>query len=543
MPEASSGGVQPPPRAARAIVRIGGMSCAVCAGAVEGALRSVEGVAEASVSLGAEKAVVVFKSGPVPHSRLRAAVEAAGYSYLGVEGEESERVEREARERELRAKLLRAAIGLAFGAPLMVLSLLPHELWHRVGLGMGDVSFVMLLVSIAPFAYTSGPIFSAAHRSLRARTLSMDVMYAMGIGVAYVSSAMGTFGVVLTSDFMFYDSALLLAAFLMFGRYLETRARGRTSEAIESLLRLQPKTAVVIVDGRRVERRVEDVGVGEAVLVRPGERVPVDGTVVEGESFVDESMMTGEPMPVHKAPGSPATGGTLNGSGALMIRAERVGSETALARIIRMVEEAQLSRPRIQRLADRAVAWFIPFVLAIALSSLALWYLVLGASLLFSLGTLISVLVIACPCALGLATPTAVTVGVGRGAELGILIRSSEAFETSKELTIVVFDKTGTLTRGRPEVTDVIPAPGVSEAELLRVASGVERGSTHPIAEAILRAAGERGVEPAGAEGFRAQGGRGASATLIPAGAPSSAASGEARAGGADGGADGCAAG
>ncbi|MEM3042248.1 MAG: heavy metal translocating P-type ATPase [Thermoplasmata archaeon] len=499
----------------RAVVKIGGMTCAACARAVEGALKRIEGVKGVDISLAAEKAVVIHE-GPAPDpSVLKSAVERAGYRYLGLEGEESERLEREERERGLRDRALRASAGLAIGLPLMCLSLIPHSFWHDRGIGMDMLSYSMLAVSLPVFVYTSGPIFSGAWRSLRNLSLGMDVMYGMGIGVAYVASVLGTFELVLSRDFMFYDSALLLAGFLMTGRYLEARAKGRTSEAIKGLLGLQPRSALVFVEGMELEKRIEDVTVGETVLVKPGGRIPVDGVVVGGESFVDESMLTGEPMPVHKSPGSRVVGGTLNRNGVLRVRAERVGRDTVLAQIIRTVEEAQLSRPEIQKLADTAVAWFIPVLLVVALSVFAIWYFFVGETLLFSLGTLIAVLVIACPCALGLATPTAVTVGVGRGAELGILIRSGGALEASGRLTAVAFDKTGTLTKGRPEVTEVVPVEEGGEDGVLRLAASVERSSQHPLAGAIVRRAEERGMQLDEVEGFDTHGGMGVSGRVL----------------------------
>lgn len=280
----------------------------------------------------------------------------------------------------------------------------------------------------------------------------MDIIYGMGIGIAYVSSIMGTFHIILTPEFMFYETALMLAAFLTLGRYLEARAKGRTSNAIEKLMGLQAKTATVVKDGSEMDVPVEEVQIGDIVLVRPGEKVPVDGEVVEGESYVDEAMLSGEPVPVLKRAGNLVVGATINKNGILRFRASKVGSDTVLAQIIFLVEQAQGSKLPIQRIADKAVSYFIPVVLIIAFSSFAVWYFVMGMSLLFSLTTLISVLVVACPCALGLASPTAITVGLGRGAELGILIKSGEALEAAERLTTVAFDKTGTLTVGRPMV-------------------------------------------------------------------------------------------
>jgi Cu+-exporting ATPase len=336
----------------------------------------------------------------------------------------------------------------------------------------------------------------------------MDVMYAMGIGVAYGASILGTFGIILTPDFMFYETAVMLASFLTLGRYMETKAKGRTTEAIKNLIGLQPKSATLLKEGQEVEVSVEEVQVDDLILVKPGEKIPADGLVVEGQSYVDESMISGEPVPVLKAAGQNVVGGTLNENGLLKFKATKVGRDTVLAQIITLVEEAQGSRPPIQRIADRAVAYFIPTILAIALAAFVYWYFIASETLLFSLTALISVLVVACPCALGLATPTAVTVGIGRGAQLGILIKSGEALEASEKLSSVAFDKTGTLTVGRPDVTD-LKAFGMDEKDLLRLAASAESGSEHPLAEAVVRKAKEKGLSLIEASQFEALPGEG----------------------------------
>jgi Cu+-exporting ATPase len=375
------------------------------------------------------------------------------------------------------------------------------------------MNLLMLIISAPVFVYVSHPIFKAALRALRNRNLNMDVMYAMGIGVAYGSSILGTFRIVLTPDFMFYETAVMLAAFLTLGRYLEAGAKGRTSEAIKKLVGLQPKTATVLRSGQEVQMAVEDVLVDDIIAVKPGEKIPVDGLVLEGESYIDESMITGEPVPVLKSPGQSVVGGTLNKNGVLKFKATKVGKDTVLAQIISMVEQAQGSRPPIQRIADRAVSYFIPVILAIAFASFTIWYFVLGETLLFSLTRMISVLVVACPCALGLATPTAVTVGIGRGADLGVLIKSGEALEASEKLDFVAFDKTGTLTVGRPDVTD-LASFGMDQKEMLRIAASAEENSEHPLAEAVVRKAKAEGIDLADAKDFYAYPGKGVFAVV-----------------------------
>ncbi|MFH1214280.1 MAG: copper-translocating P-type ATPase, partial [Candidatus Neomarinimicrobiota bacterium] len=363
------------------------------------------------------------------------------------------------------------------------------------------------------FIYLSYPIFRAAWQALKNRSLNMDVMYAMGIGVAFIASLLGTFEIILTRDFMFFETAVFLATFLTLGRYLEARAKGKTSTAIKRLMGLQPKTAIVIRDGLESEIPLEMVALDDIVIVKPGGKLPVDGVVTSGESFVDESMLTGEPLPVFKQSGNKISGGTLNQNGVLRVRAERVGSETVLDQIIRLVEQAQGSRPPVQRLADVAVSYFIPVILAIATLAFLFWYFIAGQTLLFALTTLISVLVIACPCALGLATPTAVTVGIGRGAELGILIKNGAALEIAPRVTHVVFDKTGTLTTGKPVVTDIFTV-AISAEELLRNAAAVENNSEHPLGAAIVRYTQDKNITIPEATNFSAFGGRGVAANV-----------------------------
>ncbi len=483
-------------------IKVGGMTCVMCARTIEEALTRLPGVADAIVNLAAEKVYVTYNARITVPADMRKAVEDAGYQYLGMEGELSEGAEEKVRALELRARMKRVLAGFAVGIPLMVLMYLPIDFHHS------SIAYLLLVVSTPVFLYVASPIFSAAWRALKHRSLNMDVMYSMGIGVSFAASVLGTFRLFLSREFMFYDSAILLAAFLSMGRYLEAKAKGRTGAAIKRLMGLQPRTAVRVTADGESEVFIQDVQVDDIILVRPGERVPVDGEVVEGMSFVDESMITGEPMPVLKEKGSALVGGTLNRNGLLRLEARKVGKDTVLAHIVRLVEEAQGSKPPVQRLADNVVAYFIPVVLAIALLVFTIWYVVLGSTLLFALTALISVLVVACPCALGLATPTAVTVGLGRGAELGILIKNGEALETSQRITVVALDKTGTLTRGRPEVTDILPAAG-DEGTLLRLVAALERNSQHPLGKAVVAKAEELGIEPGEASRFDTLGGKG----------------------------------
>jgi Cu+-exporting ATPase len=492
-------------------LKIGGMVCATCVQTIEAALRALPGVISANVNLGTEKAYVTYNPSVSAIPDMKKAIEDAGYQYLGIAGEVSEEAEKNAREKDLHDKFLRFTVGFAVSIPLML------SMWVPLPLSMQTLAYIMLVISTPVFFYVAYPIFRAATMALRNRSLNMDVMYAMGTGVAYVASVMGTFGIILTNEFMFYDTAIMLASFLMLGRYLEARAKGRTSEAIRKLAGLRAKTATIIRDGKEEEIPIDDVVAGDIVVVKPGSKVPVDGDVVAGESYVDESMITGEPIPPLKAKGSRVVGGTINTNSVLSVKATKVGRETVLAQIIQLVEDAQGSKPPVQRIADTAVTYFIPVVLAIAATAFIVWFFVFPVPpdpLLFAMTTLVSVLVVACPCALGLATPTAVTVGIGRGAELGILIKNGEALEVAEKITTVVFDKTGTLTKGKPEVTDIIPV-GISEQTLLGLAASVEKNSQHPLAQAVVRKAGSTGITIEPADHFDTYGGKGVIATVL----------------------------
>ncbi len=489
-------------------LKIGGMVCATCVQTIEAALRALPGIISANVNLGTEKAYVTYNPSVSTIPEMKKSIEDAGYQYLGIAGEVSEEAEKIAREKDLHDKFLRFSIGFAVSIPLML------AMWVPIPLSMHTLAYVMLVISTPVFYFVAYPIFRAASMALRNRSLNMDVMYAMGTGVAFVASVMGTFGIILTHEFIFYDTAIMLAAFLMLGRYLEARAKGRTSEAIRKLAGLRAKTATIIRDGKEQEIPVDDVVVGDIIVVKPGSKVPVDGEVVAGESYVDESMITGEPVPPLKEKGSRVVGGTLNTNSVLSVKATKVGRETVLAQIIQLVEDAQGSKPPVQRIADIAVTYFIPTVLAIAAAAFIVWFFVLHSTLLFALTALISVLVVACPCALGLATPTAVTVGVGRGAELGILIKNGEALEVAEKVTTIVFDKTGTLTKGKPEVTDIIPV-GVTEQTLLGFAASVEKNSQHPLAQAVVRKAQSAGISIEQADHFDTYGGKGVAATVL----------------------------
>ena len=488
-------------------IRIQGMHCASCTMNVENFLIRLDGIFDVKADLTSQSARIRYDSSKVDINEIEKVIESLGFELLGVEGQ-TEIDEEEIYQKDLKEKRNRIIVGLVFSAILMILMFsgwdplmgVTHSIKDATGIDISSMGLLSLIVSIAPFLYVSLPILKAGINGLMHKNLNMDVMYSMGILVAYVSSILGTFHIVLDHSFMFYDSAVMLPSFLMIGRYLEARAKKRTSDSIRELIGLQPTvaTAIELDDNGEItsqkEVSIADIVIGDLLLVKPGEKIPVDGDVIGGESYVDESMINGEPIPKVKKDGEEVFAGTINQDGVLYIKAQKIGKETVLSNIIRLVEKAQSSRPPVQKFANTIVSYFIPVILSIAIIVFVIWYFVLGESLLFSLTCLISILVVACPCALGLATPTAVTVGVGRAAEYGILIKNGDTLENAGQIDVAAFDKTGTITEGRPEVDDVI-AYGISEEKLIKLAAGVEQNSSHPIAKAIVNKSKELGID------------------------------------------------
>ncbi|MGE5478925.1 MAG: heavy metal translocating P-type ATPase [Chloroflexota bacterium] len=466
-------------------IKIGGMSCVMCSRTVEAALAGVAGISSVSISLGDESATIEYDKAQTDFGAIEKAVTSSGYEYLGTEPD-PETLAAMTRKQQ-RARLLRITIGLAVSIPIMILMYMP-------GMHLHGMSLWLFVISTPVFAYVAYPIFTAGFRSLRNRSLNMDVMYSLGTGAAYLASVAGTFGLLNSEEFMFYETAIMLSSFLMLGKFLETRAKGKTSQAIEKLAGLQPKTAILIDEGGEREIPIEEIEAGAKLLIRPGEKVPVDGVIYEGASYADESMITGEPLPKRKDVGDTVVAGTVNGDSTLRITAERVGRETLLAQIISLVRNAQSKRAPVQNLADKIVGVFIPIILTIAILTFAVHYFIAGESLNFAFAAFIAVVVIACPCALGLAIPTAVTAGIGRGAELGILIKNPENLEKFEKIKTVIFDKTGTLTLGKPRVTEFRAFDGASGEEIIRIAGALEKNSAHPLAQAIARYAEERGT-------------------------------------------------
>jgi len=379
------------------------------------------------------------------------------------------------------------------------------------GLSMGLLS---LIISIIPFIYVSLPILKAGFNGLIHKNLNMDVMYSMGIVVAFISSVLGTFHIVLDHTFMFYESAIMLPSFLLIGRYLEAKAKNKTSTAIKELIGLQPKNAILLIldenDNVLEEKTIpiSDINIDDILIVKPGDKIPVDGEIFEGNSYIDESMINGEPIPRTVKKGDNIFAGTINQDGVLKIIAKKIGKETVLSQIITLVEKAQSSRPPVQKIANTAVSYFIPVVFVIAIVTFLTWYFILNSTLLFALTTLISILVVACPCALGLATPTAVTVGTGRAAEYGILIKDGDALENTGKANVVAFDKTGTITEGKPVVDDIL-SYDFSNEETLKYIASLEKNSNHPIAKAILNKAREMDLKMFDVDEFENLSGKG----------------------------------
>ncbi|MBN1121921.1 MAG: copper-translocating P-type ATPase [Anaerolineae bacterium] len=504
---------------------ITGMDCASCALAVEKGLKRLDGIVDISINVATERARVTYVAGQVTRRDLIKQIELVGYGVAdGATSEELEDAERAAREQEFDRQRRLLLVGVLFTLPLFLLSMgrdfgLVGEWAHAPW-----VNFLFWAMATPVQFYVGWQYYRSGYKALRNGAANMDVLVALGSSVAYFYSVIVALG--LAPGHVYFETSASIITLIATGKLLEVRAKGRTSEAIRQLMGLRPKTARVVRDGEEIDVPIDSVEAGEIVIVRPGEKIPVDGVIVEGHSAVDESMITGESLPVDKAPGDKAIGATINRQGLLKLEATAVGRETALAQIIRLVEEAQASKAPIQRLADKVAAIFVPAVAAVALVTFLIWmFLVPDATFTQALIRLVAVLIIACPCAMGLATPTAIMVGTGRGAGMGILFKNSGALERAHELTAVVLDKTGTITTGEPTVTDVVAASvngsksALSENDVLRLAASAERGSEHPLGESIVKAAEAKVnagglAELAAPEGFESITGRGVRAMV-----------------------------
>lgn len=521
---------------------ITGMTCASCVRNVERALKKPTGILDVNVNLATEKARVAYIPGMVRRNDLIKAVEAAGYGVLDLSNAEvPEDAERAARQAEIDRQRRMVLIGTAFTLPLFILSMARD--FYMTSFAGSDMSAHILNGAMAgpnpalnwllwsgwPFVFglLATPVqiivgrqyLVGAYKAARNGTTNMDTLIAMGSLAAYIYSLVVLVGITFgfaasVGQHVYFETAAVILTLITLGKLLEARAKGRTSEAIKKLMGLAPKTATLLRDGQEVEISVDDVQVGDVLIVRPGERLPIDGVVIEGHSSVDEAMLTGESLPVSKKVGSEVIGATVNKQGRLVIEAQKVGAQTALAQIVRLVEQAQGSKAPIQRIADRVSSVFVPVVLVLATLTFLGWLVMGQVGFTTAMVHAVAVLVIACPCALGLATPTAIMVGTGRGAEMGILFKNSEALENAKQVQVIALDKTGTITQGQPSVTDLIPFNGWETTELLRLAAAAEAGSEHPLGQSIVKAAQERGIAIVQPQSFDAEMGRGIRATV-----------------------------
>ncbi len=510
--------VEREPAAARlqtTTIAVGGMSCAACVRRVENILKSVSGITEASVNLAASKATISYDPSITGFPDLKKSLDEAGYQYLGVVGETIEDPLEKAREAELKDLKIKVAVGFVLSI-LIAMGSMP-DLFPFVRYIPETYLLPLLFIMTTPVVLWVGDRFLiGAIKATRQKTSDMNTLVAMGSVSAYVYSTAvmlfpGFFSSAGVTPHVYFDGAATIVTLILLGRLLEARAKSKTSGAIKRLMELKPKTARVIGEnGQESDIPIEMVSVGDVILVRPGEKIPTDGVVLSGVSAVDESMLTGESIPVGKEAGSEVFGATMNKSGTFTFRAVKVGAETALAQIIRLVEEAQGSKAPIQRVADRVASIFVPIVISIAIATFLVWYFLVPDPI-FSRALLnfVSVLIIACPCAMGLATPTAVMVGTGIGAEKGILIKGGESLEKAYKLNTVVFDKTGTLTRGEPEVTDVLNGKTSDAKRVLEIAASIEAVSEHPLAQAIVEKGRAEGIAPLPLEDFEAISGLG----------------------------------
>ncbi|GAB6392466.1 MAG: copper-exporting ATPase [Treponematales bacterium] len=522
----------------KVVIPVGGMTCAACSARVEKALVKVEGVITVQVNLATEKATVAFDSAVVRLPALRAAIEKAGYKALDAKAGSADEEGRR-RQREIRVLWTKFALAAAFGLPLLYLAMAPMIQFVRLPFppflspmrfplryGLAELALVLPIIAVGYRFYTAG------FKNLLHLSPNMDSLIAIGTSAAALYSGYNLLqiarGDTMAVDSLYFETAGVIIALILLGKSLEAVSKGRTSEAIKRLMGLAPKTAIIIVDGAEKEIPLDEVLPGDILVVKPGAKIPVDGEVIEGRTAVDESMLTGESMPVDKKAGDKVFAATMNANGVIQFRAEKTGGDTALAHIIRLVEDAQGSKAPIAQLADIVAGYFVPVVCVIAVVAGAAWFLAAsvnpailphGKSVVeFALTIFISVLVIACPCALGLATPTAIMVGTGKGAENGILFKSGEALETAHTIDAIVFDKTGTLTEGKPKVTDVVESGkwkvDNGKDALLQIAASVEKGSEHPLGQAIVQAAEEKGMKLLPVESFQALTGLGIEAVV-----------------------------
>ncbi len=502
------------------IIPIQGMTCAACSSRIERVLNKKDGISMASVNLTTEKAAIKYNPDTIRLSEIKQAIEKIGFKAMEIETKEAVDQDKIRKEKEIRTLFIKFIVSATFGIPLLYIAMIPMVP------GLGNWPFPSFLEPMQyPLTYALAeiiltiPILIAGNKFYRVgfkaifnKSPNMDSLIAMGTSAAVLYSLYSTYRISIY-DFkamnnLYFETAGVIITLILLGKYLESVSKGKTSEAIKKLMGLTPKTAIVIQDGKEIEIPIEEVEVGDIILVKPGDKIPVDGMVEDGLTSIDESMLTGESMPVEKKAGDKVYAASINKNGSIKFRATKVGSDTALAQIIKLVEDAQGSKAPIAQMADIVSGYFVPIVFGIATLAAIAW-LISGQTVVFSLSIFIAILVIACPCALGLATPTAIMVGTGKGAEYGILIKGGEALEITHKINTIVFDKTGTITEGKPEVTDILTAANMSSDRLLQLAASAEKGSEHPLGEAIVKGAEKKGLEVVKVDRFVAIAGHG----------------------------------
>lgn len=488
------------------IIPIGGMTCASCVKAVERAVKKLDGVESVQVNLATEKATISYEVGKVKMYEIKNAIEKAGFKVLEIEKKQSVDEDKLRKEKEMKTLLTKFIVSAIFAIPLFYIAMGhmipkpigPLPLPKIINPDINPLNFALTQLFLTiPIVIAGNKFFSKGVKSMIAKAPTMDSLITIGSSAALIYSLYSLYlitqGDTMAVHHMYFESAGVIITLVLLGKYFESRAKGKTGEAIKKLMGLSPKTAIIVKDDKEIEIPIEEVEVGDIIIVKPGSKIPVDGTVIEGHTSVDESMLTGESIPVEKNIGSSVVGASINKNGTIKFKAEKVGSDTAISQIIKLVEDAQGSKAPIAKLADIIAGYFVPVVVVIAIVAGLAWF-ISGKDVVFSLTVFIAVLVIACPCALGLATPTAIMVGTGKGAENGILIKGGEALETTHKINTIVFDKTGTITEGKPVVTDIITANNITEDELLKIAASAEKSSEHPLGEAIVRNCEEKNL-------------------------------------------------
>lgn len=495
-------------------IPIGGMTCASCSARVEKVLGKLEGITSATVNLATEKATVHYDTQQIKLSTIRQAIEKAGYQALEIEKKTAIDEDKLRKEKEIRTLKTKLIVSATFGIPLLYLAMGAMIWWLRLPIPsfLEPMQYpltyaIVQIILVIPIIIAGHRFYSVGFKAIIQRSPNMDSLIAMGTSAAILYSlysvyqiSSGNFGAV---EDLYFETAGVIITLILLGKYLEAVSKGKTSEAIKKLMGLAPKTAIVIRDGTEIETPIDEVEIDDVILVKPGGKIPVDGIVIEGNTAIDESMLTGESMPIDKKSGDAVYAASINKNGVIKFRATKIGGDTALAQIIKLVEDAQGSKAPIAQLADIVSSYFVPIVFAIAVLAFVGWYFT-GHTFVFAMTIFISILVIACPCALGLATPTAIMVGTGKGAEYGILIKGGEALETTHLIDTIVFDKTGTITEGKPEVTDIVTTAGVDRDWLLQIAASAEKGSEHPLGEAIVRGAQKENLETLKIDTFKA---------------------------------------